>query len=191
MTEVKFDELGNPLPEGQQEEKKPVDVEQIKKEIEGSLYSRFQGQLQEEKNARQRAERKAEKLEEKLSSVENLPEIESKAEEATKKLFEAEALTVRNRVITSEFPQLKGKENFIPLGTEEQMRETARQMVQQFNLTGTGGESLNSGASPTFTSTLERLQVLSPDQLKEELKKFPQEVVEKLRAELVNRGFGG
>lgn len=149
------------------------------------------GIFQRLQSERDKALLETEKLKRKLENIENLEEKEKRVNEAEERVFIAEAKVKRNEIIEKEFPQLKGKERFITLGTEEEMRQSARDLADSFGIKASKGESMKTETQATdFTSTIAFLQNLPEDQLKKELKKQPKEVVEKFYSELKKRGWG-
>jgi len=183
-------ESGASNQEGQPGQQKPVDEKALEKRIEGSLYSKFQSNLSEKEKEIKKLQSKLERREAELEEIEGIDKLREEAEELKRLKFETEASQARANLITKEFPQLKGKEQFIPLGTEEEMRNKASEMVKEFGLSGKGEEeSLKSEASPTFASTMSRLSSLSPQERKEALKKLPDEVIKKMMNETRERGY--
>lgn len=155
---------------------------------EGGIYGKLQREKAAAEKEAKKARERAERAEAELAGIENLPDKRAELRDIERKKFEAEAAQARYNLVQQEFPQLKGKENFIPLDTIENMRASANNLIQSFGLPTTPGGSQQAPASDTFSATVDRLANLSPKELKEELNKFPMEVVEKLLNELKARG---
>lgn len=155
---------------------------------EGGVYSRMQRTIAALEKEKKSLIRDLEKTQDELGSIENLDEKKRELDDLNRQKFEAEAQVARVRLVSQEFPQLRGKEEFIPLGTLEEMRAKAQRMVQEFNLSAPA-DSLQSPATNTFAATVDRFASLSPQELKTELAKLPTDVKKKMIDEFKARGI--
>jgi len=146
-----------------------------------SVYQRLQAD-------RDKAMSEARKWKQKYEDIDDVDALEQRAKKAEEKAFIAEAKTARNELIEKEFSHLKGREKWIPLGTVDEMRESAKSLMNDFSIQpAASGEPSKGEATSDFTATVNRLLSLPEAVLKEELKKQPKEVIEKFYAELKTR----
>lgn len=155
---------------------------------EGGVYSRMQREKARLEKELKLAQRELEKTRDELGSIENLEDKQRKLDELNRQVFEAEAKVARSTMVENEFPQLKGRDKFIPLGTVDEMRTHAQDIVRDFNLQAPK-DSLQSGASGTFTETVERFAELPEAELKAELAKLPDDLKKKYLDEFKARGI--
>lgn len=144
---------------GEPQKALPIDDSRIKELIKGEIgqvYSKFQQgvstfqqKYEDEKRARIKAEQD-------LEEVENLPKLKKEAEEARNFIIQVEVQKVRNQIVAQEFPNLKGKEQYIQGITAEEMRESAKNLMKDFGLSGDNKPtSLNSGIGPQAKSRID------------------------------------
>lgn len=167
------------------------------KELQGNLYSKFQSDLDTYKGRAEKAERELGTWQKRYESIENVEELEKRAKKAEGILFEAEAATVRNRIVAEKFPALKGKEYVIPLGTEADMTSAAEKIVADFGIKGqpsgaTGGDPTikapATGGGETEVN-LDALVNMSPDELKAFVSKIPTDELRKIMARPEVQGY--
>lgn len=188
-------EGGTPAQEGQPVKTSADPVPQKPVE-QPNAYGKLQSELSSKDREIRNLKKQVGKLEGVIDEVDGIDSLREEVKGAKEVIFQSQATQARANLIQKEFPQLKGKEDFIQLDTEENMRKYAEHMVKEFGLeggtpSGTTEDTHKSEAGPTFSATLERLAQLPLAQLKEELKKFPPETKEKLYRELMARGMSG
>jgi hypothetical protein len=120
------------------------------------------------------------------------PDVEGKNKEADAKLAHAQAIETRMTLIQREFPEImsKGLLSFIPLGSEDSMRESAKTLLNSFNQGGndddeessdesdenkddfkkTKSERDDTGKTTVGKKSLEAFKKLSPEDKKKYLK---------------------
>jgi len=156
---------------------KGLSEEQVK-QIESTLYSRFQSDLSTKEKELVEERKRREEVEAKLEGVEKLDDKLKQVEESEAKILEAEARTKLSDLVDKNFPELRGKERFIKLGTEDDMTEQLKDLRESFGLKSKVSESLKgqAGESGSFAS----LTSLPESELKKTLSKMSKEDLKKL-----------
>ena len=174
---------GEPAPAPpQKQEPARLSDEQIKS-LQGTIYSKFQSDLDSARGRETKATEKLKVAEEKLSKFDNIEDLEARATKADAIILQSEATNLRSALIEKEFPQLGGKEKFIPLGTPDEMRQHAEDMTKEFGLEAKPGETQVKGqinTPPQGSANLDALAAMTEDELKQTLKNVPTEELQKL-----------
>lgn len=89
-----------------------------------SLYQKLQSE-------RDKLREEVERLKEKVDLDDRIPAMERRMQDLSAQVVQAEALISRNRLIQEKYPELKGYEEFIPLGTEKDMEEKAKKLQER------------------------------------------------------------
>ena len=93
--------------------------------------------LQSERDA---LKSEVERLKGQVELDERVPQLERRLNQLTDQVVQAEATITRNRLIQDKYPNLRGYEEFIPLGTEADMEVKAKKLTERLGGAGSSIE---------------------------------------------------